>query len=162
MFKYFKIDNESTVDSLKKQFKELARKLHPDFNGGCKVKEKEFKEMLNEYESALKYIGEQKGKEYKFDPEYADLIVEILKMEMEAVDIEICGWFVYLWGNTRPYKDRLKELGFYWNPKKQVWYWKPAWYKSRNRKAWSMEQIRSVYGSETVKQEQQERERLTA
>ena len=37
MFKYFKIENESTVDSLKKQFKELARNLHPDFNGGCKM-----------------------------------------------------------------------------------------------------------------------------
>ena len=162
MFKYFEIDSESTVGSLKKQFKTRCKELHPDFNGGCKVKEKEFKEMLNEYEAALKYIGEQKGKEYKFDAEYADLIIELLKMEMVNVEIEICGWFIYLWGETKPYKENLKELEFRWNPKKVCWYWRPAWYRNKNKNSWSMDQIRDFYGSENVRQEKEEREMLTA
>ena len=164
-FKYFKIDSESTVDSLKKQFKENAKKFHPDFNNGSKEKAEQFKEMMQEYESALKFIGEQKGKVYQMDFEYTDLIISLLKMEMEEVDIEICGWFVYLWGNTKPHKDQLKSLGFFWNPKKICWYWKPPWYIKRNRESWDMSRIRETWGSEKIHQqekEQQERERLTA
>ena len=164
MFKYFKINADSDVGEVKKQFKNLARELHPDFNSGCKVKEFQFKEMLAEYEEALKYIGKQKDKTYTFDPEYTDLILDLLRMEMENVDIEICGWFVYLWGNTKPHKDALKEKGFRWNPKKVCWYWRPAWYRNKSRRSWDMDQIRGVYGSERVRQqrEREERERLTA
>lgn len=162
MFKYFTFGENETIDSLKKQYWKLARQYHPDFNQG--KTNQEMKEINNEYEEALKNLGKEKGKDYRVDEDYITIVDETLKLNMENVDIEVCGWFVYLWGNTKPYKDQLKELGYYWNPKKQVWYWKPAWYKSRNRNAWSMDQIRSVYGSEKVRQEKEEREKelLTA
>jgi hypothetical protein len=158
MFKYFKIDSNSTVDTVKKQFKRLARELHPDFNNGCKVKEFQFKEMLAEYDQSMKYVGEQKNKNYTSDPEYTDLVLDLLRMEMENVDIEICGWFIYLWGNTKPYKEELKKKGFRWNPKKVCWYWRPAWYKNKSRRSWDMKEIREVYGSEKVQQKQEQKE----
>ncbi len=162
MFKYFTVNADSDIGKIKKQFKNLARELHPDFNNGCKEKEQQFKDMLNEYEKALKFVGDQKGKNYRFDPEYTDLILDILRMEMENVDIEICGWFIYLWGETKPHKEELKKKGFRWNGKKVCWYWRPAWYRSRSRGNWSMGNIRDVYGSQRVEQEKEERERLPA
>ncbi len=167
MFKYFTFGENETIDSLKKQYWKLARQYHPDFNGGNEEANQAMKDVIAEYEKALQELGKEKKKNYRLDQEFIDIIDKIISLNMQGdVTIEICGWFIYVYGEgTKPYKDQLNRktgVGLYWNPKKQVWYWKPAWYKSRNRNAWSMDQIRSVYGSETVKQEQQERERLTA
>ena len=55
----------------------------------------------------------------------------------------------------------MKELEFRWNPKKFVGIGGP-WYRNKNKNSWSMDQIRDFYGSEKVRQEKEERERLTA
>jgi len=160
MFKYFTFGENETIDSLKKQYWKLARQYHPDFNQG--KTNQEMKEINNEYEEALKNLGKEKGKDYRVDEDYITIVDETLKLNMENVEVEICGWFIYLWGNTKVYKDQLKELGYRWNAKKICWYWKPAWYRKRGKESWDMDRIRNTWGSETVKQEQQERERLTA
>ena len=160
MFKYFTFGDDESIDSLKKQYWKLARQYHPDFNDG-KTNE-EMKHINNEYELALQNLGKIKNKDYRVDEDYIIIVDETLKLNMENVDIEVCGWFVYLWGNTKTYKEELKNLGYRWSPQKGCWYWKPAWYRKRGRESWDMDRIRNTWGSETVKQEQQERERLTA
>ncbi len=160
MFKYFVFGENESIDSLKKQYWKLARQYHPDFNQG--KTNHEMKEINNEYEEALKILGKEKGKDYRVDEDYITIVDETLKLNMENVEVEVCGWFIYLWGDTRAYKDQLKELGYRWNAKKICWYWKPVWYRKRGRESWDMDRIRQTWGSEKVKQEQQERERLTA
>lgn len=161
MFKYFTFGDES-IDSLKKQYWKLARRYHPDFNGNTEQANNIMKEINNEYEKALQNLGKIKNKDYRVDEDYIIIVNETLSLNMENVDIEVCGWFVYLWGNTKTYKEELKNLGYRWNPQKGCWYWKPAWYRKRGRESWDMDRIRNTWGSETVKQEQQEREMLTA
>lgn len=161
MFKYFTFGDDESIDSLKKQYWKLARQYHPDFNDG-KTNE-EMKHINNEYELALQNLGKIKNKDYRVDEDYIIIVDETLKLNMENVDIEVCGWFVYLWGETKPHKEELKKLGYRWNGKKVCWYWRPSWYTKRNRNSWSMDKIRETWGSETVpRREREERERITA
>ena len=147
-FKYFIINSESNIDELKKQFKKLAFQFHPDVSG--KDTNKEMQEIIQEYEIAMQEIGKIHNKNYTFDNDYIDIINSLINLHMQDVEIEVCGWFIYLHGNTKPYKNKLKELKFLWNPKKVCWYWKPVWYRKRNKDTWSMNKIRDVYGSEKV------------
>ena len=166
MFKYFSITADSDVGELKKQFREQAKIHHPDFGGN----EENFKAMMDEYELALKEIGKIKGKTYKMDFEFCDIVLDLLRLNIEGIEIEQCGWFVYVWGVPKPMKNLLnsKGLGLTWRNKTWknytgCWVWKPSWYTKRNKGSWDMEKIRENYGSAIArKREREEREMLTA
>ena len=42
--------------------------------------------------------------------------------EREGIEIEVCGSWVWVSGDTKPHKERLKALGFCWHSKKHCWY----------------------------------------
>lgn len=159
-FKYFTFGENETIDSIKKQFKLLAFKYHPDVTKTDT--NKIMADIITEYEKALKNLGELNNKNYSLDQDYINIINELIKLNMENVEIEVCGWFIYLWGNTKPYKTLLGKDGLkmIFNFQKSCWVWKPAWYTKKSGKAWDMEKIRNTYGSETVKQERKEREKI--
>ena len=157
MLKYFDNDDLMTVDSLKKKYKKLAFMYHPDTKVNASQfeqaqSEKAMKEINNEYQQALQMVGQSVDKNYREDKEYPEIIEKIIRLHMIDVIIEICGWFIYLSGNTRDYKTELKKLGLLWNATKQMWYWKPHWWTRKGNQQWDMEKIRDVYGSDTVKQ----------
>ena len=68
-----------------------------------------------------------------------------------GLEIEICGAWLWVTGNTKPHREVLKGAGFRWSPKKLSWYFRPAEYRSFNRTSWSMAEIRGTYGSENIK-----------
>ena len=39
------------------------------------------------------------------------------------ITIEICGTFIWISGNSYPYRKELKEIGFKWASQKKQWYW---------------------------------------
>ncbi len=163
-FKHFNINKESTIDSLKKQYRKLAFQNHPDMGGTHVI----MKEIIKEYEAALLQIGKANNKNYSLDMDYINIIEELIRLNMKNVEIEICGWFIYLHGTaTKTYKEELKKLKFLWNPKKKLWYWKPAWYRKKDKKTWDMNKIRNTFGSQKVyqdntQQEQQEKQEKAA
>ncbi len=78
-------------------------------------------------------------------------IKEVIKKVSDLnLTIEICGNWVWLHGDTRPHKDILKTSGFKWAPKKKLWYWRPAEYRSFSRGKFSMNEIREKHGSQRV------------
>ena len=70
-------------------------------------------------------------------------------MKLEGLEIEVCGDWIWVRGNTYPIKDQLKAAGCFWANKKKCWYWKPADYVKVSRKEWDMEKIRDRFGSES-------------
>lgn len=165
MFNYFKIDGELTIDNIKKQYKKLAFMYHPDLHQNELEKYAAIMKEINlEYEKALKEVGKQNNKNYSFDIEFVDIIDALIKLRMQNVTIEVCGWFVYVAGDTKPYKDYLKALKLYWNSAKAAWYYKPAWYTKKGKEVWSMDRIRNTWGSQYVnnRQEKAEQELITA
>ncbi len=153
-FKYFSLTKESKIDDVKKQYKKMAFKLHPDVGGSTE----EMQELNNEYEKALKFIGDNNNKNYSVDMDFIQIIEDLIQMGMDNVQIEICGWFIYVSGNTKPYKNKLSEKKLIWNSKKIAWYWKPPWYVKRGGDTWDMSKIRETWGSQIVNNNQRHTE----
>ncbi len=78
--------------------------------------------------------------------EFKDIIDRLIKMQ--GLEIEVIGKFIWVSGDTKPYKEGLKTLGFRWHSKKKMWYKAPEGYKRRGGgKEYSMDEIRDMYGS---------------
>jgi hypothetical protein len=136
--------NVTGINEAKKVYKTLAKKLHPDVGGS----DEEFKILNSIYNDILEnkiYFSS----ESKFDIELEKIISQIL--HYEDITIEVVGSWIWLSGNTKDIKDKLKELGFKWAPKKKMWYYGEMKRKNPNPK--SLEEIKSKYGFEILKSE---------
>jgi len=148
MLNYFK--NPETLEELKKQYRELAQMHHPD-NGGNAETMKQVNAEYSQLFDTLKDIHKTKdGTTYtKESTETADQFIDLINelMKMEDIIIEIIGCFVWVTGNTKPYKDDLKELKFRWHSKKTAWYLKPDDYKRRSFRNYELDELRNMYGT---------------
>ena len=68
-------------------------------------------------------------------------------MGLEGIVIEVIGCFVWVSGDTKPHKEILKSLKFKWHSNKLCWYLAPEDYRTRSRKDYSMDEIRTMYGT---------------
>ena len=130
------------INEAKKIYKQLARKLHPDVGGSDEL----FK-MLNSIYTNILENGIYFSNEFKFDLEIEKIISQIL--HYENILIEVVGSWVWVSGDTREIKEKLKELNFKWASKKKLWFYGEM--KGRNPNEKSMEDIKSKYGCETVR-----------
>ena len=131
------------INEAKKIYKTLAKKLHPDMVGGD---EESFK-LLNAIYTDLIEHKIYFSNDFKIDVELEKVISLIL--HFENITIELVGSWVWVSGDTKEIKDKLKELGFKWASKKKMWFYGEM--KGRNPQEKSMEEIKSKYGSETLK-----------
>ena len=135
--------NVEGINEAKKIYKTLAKKLHPDMDGGD---EESFK-LLNAIYTDLIEHKIYFSNDFKIDIELEKVISLIL--HFENITIELVGSWIWVSGDTKEIKDRLKELGFKWASKKKMWFYGEM--KGRNPQEKSMEEIKSKYGSETLK-----------
>lgn len=149
-------NNPKSLEELKKQYKKLACKHHPDISGG---NEKDMKEINAEYDllfASLKNVHENvKGETYttkeettETPDEFKDIINALINLP--GIKIEIIGNWIWITGNTYPHRKALKELKFRFSKSKTAWYFHTADYKKNNNKTFTMDQIRDLFGSETI------------
>ena len=137
------------INEAKKIYKNLAKKLHPDMDGGD---EESFK-LLNTVYTDLIEHKIYFSNDIKIDIELEKVISLIL--HFENITIELVGSWIWVSGDTKEIKDKLKELGFKWASKKKMWYYGEM--KSKNPTPKSMEEIKAKYGSETLKSEEKKK-----
>ena len=130
------------INEAKKIYKQLAKKLHPDVGGD----EESFK-LLNAIYTDLIEHKIYFSNDIKIDIELEKIISLIL--HFENITIELVGSWIWINGDTREIKEKLKEIGFKWASKKRMWYFGEM--KSKNPTPKSMEEIKNKYGSETLK-----------
>lgn len=149
---YFK--SITTLAELKATYRTLALIHHPDKGGNLEV----MKAINNEYETLFEQLKkahneEPKNKEkqmHETPDQFRDIVVAL--MNLADLEIELCGEWLWISGNTRAVKDELKALGCLWASKKMMWYWRAEQFKTPfNRKAKSMSEIRNKYGSQNIK-----------
>jgi len=151
VFNYF-TPTPRTLEKLKKQYRKLVFMHHPDKNGDSE----KMKSVNNEYDKLFKILKDvhqtKDGETYtakQTSTETADQFKDLINklMKMDDIEIEIIGCFVWVTGNTRAYKDKLKELKFQWHSKKTAWFLKPENYRCKSRKNYEFDEIREMYGT---------------
>jgi len=137
-----------TLEEVKKHFKNLAFIHHPDCGGNTA----RMQEINAEYASIIKNpffsFAEQTEENQQEFLKYPEIINQIIGLH--GITIELIGNWIWLSGNTYPYRTQLKQIGFYFASKKIMWYYRPSDYKSSNMKPKSIEEIRKKYGSDVV------------
>ena len=136
------------INEAKKVYKTLAKKLHPDVGGS----EEEFKllnAIYNDFIENKIYFSN----DFKIDLDLEKIISQIL--HFENITIELVGSWIWLSGDTKEIKDKLKELGFKWASKKKMWFYGEMKGKSHGEK--SIDEIKDKYGSKTFKKKENEK-----
>ena len=149
-------NGQYTLNDIKQVYRKLASANHPDKGGNT-----ETMQIINTaYEELLKYFatnqtldinedGNDESKQFNFE------FIEALK-KMQGVIIEVCGYWVWLTGDTYTHHEKIKALGFKFSGAKKAWYWSPTINQSAYRRGCkSMKGIRKEYGSSIIKTEQQ-------
>jgi len=131
------------INEAKKIYRQLAKKLHPDVGGN----NEEFK-ILNAVYNELIEHKIYFSNDIKIDVELEKIISLILHFEI--ITIELVGSWIWVSGDTKEIKDKLKEFGFKWARKKMMWYYGEK--KIFNHgKTKSMDEIKSKYETKTFK-----------
>ncbi len=130
------------INEAKKIYKTLAKKLHPDVGGS----EEDFK-ILNEIYNNLIEHKIYFSNSSKIDIELEKIISLIL--HFENINIELVGSWIWVSGDTKEIKEKLKKIGFKWASKKKMWYYGEM--KAKNPNPKSLDEIKAKYGSETLK-----------
>ncbi len=171
MGKYFK--DVHTLEELRKQYRDLLKKYHPDNANGSAEATKEinaeydklFKILKDRHES--KSADSSQGTTNKAQSDYSanmydwendKALREVLQkiINLDGIEIEIAGQWIWISGNTYDYKKELKEIGFKWASQKKQWYFHTDVFRKKSHKTLSMDEIRSYYGSTKVHTETKE------
>lgn len=148
--KHFQFTDD--INNLREQYRRLAKKYHPDLNPD--VDPNLMKEVNNEYEQLLSGIHTVNGKNYSYTREqtWQAKFVETLKMfaSINNIVVEMIGDWIWISGDTKPIKEKIKEIGFKFSGKKLAWYWKNYTYFKMTNKKFQLDELREIYGSRKI------------
>ena len=144
-----------TFEEAKAAFRRACMKYHPDRNPGGL----EMMKAVNtawDYLQTLDWSREVSG---KGNANYGNMLNDAINaiIGISGLNIEICGSWVWVGGDTKPAKEVLKAAGYRWASQKFMWYFRPAEWKSSSRENWDIEKIRYNFGSQKVQGEEREK-----
>lgn len=148
MAQFFK--NVNSLEELKKEYRRLVMLHHPDHGGDTAT----MQAINAEHDALFEALKAKHNAEHDEDhqttetPEEFREIIEAL-LRMDGVEVELCGSWLWIGGNTRAHKDALKAAGCRWSSSKKLWYWRHAedahrWHRGRS----TIGEIRTKYGSQ--------------
>lgn len=121
------------------------------------------KELNLQYEQKLKSCNGQTSKDsegkdhvYRYDEvvenELVEKICQLLELQMEGVNILLIGIWIWVLGDTKPYKDGLKRIGCRWHTKRGCWYFathKGRYFSNGNQ---GLNELADRYGCQEIKE----------
>ena len=134
----------TTLDAIKTAYRRASSKFHPDKGGSTQMMQ-----AINEAYEVLCAADHIEQPESFTD--YADELSEAINsiINLPGLDVELCGSWLWISGDTKTHKDILKANGFKFAPKKAMWSFHPTGFKSYGRGKASIDEIRGKYGSKT-------------
>lgn len=153
----FGLENgQYTINEIKQSYRKLASANHPDKGGNNETMQlinTAFAEFCKYFEAnaTLDINQDENETAQNFDFSFLDTL-----KRMQGLIIEVCGYWVWLSGDTYPHREIIKDLGFKFSGAKKSWYWSPTINTATFRRgSKSMKNIRKDYGSTIIKTEQQ-------
>jgi hypothetical protein len=142
-------DTKYLLADIKLIYRKLASVNHPDRGGSTEVMQL-INTALDEFNSYFQLNIELdlsliQNQDQKCD---FDFVSQLKKLS--GLKIEVCGYWVWVSGDTYSHKDTLKDLGFKFSATKKAWYWSPALDDRKRRGSKSLKDIRKSYGSSVI------------
>ena len=142
-----------TLEELKRQYRTLAMKHHPDCGGNTA----DMQSINAEYDTLFEQLktvhtiatGDTYTANTNETPEQFKNIINRL-IVLDGISIEIIGSWVWVTGNTYRHKELIKSLMFRWSSSKKAWYFHGNDYHKTSKKTFTLDEIRDLYGSQTV------------
>ena len=140
---------EITPEIVKKAYRQKAKIYHPDVNADPVAGEKMMKIINEAFETLKEFQSELNTRAETQDMDYPEFLNDALNaiINLEGLEIEICGAWIWVGGNTREHKEILKTEGFKYASKKKKWNFRPEKWRSSSRGTTDMDDIRTKYGS---------------
>lgn len=128
-------------------YRKLSKANHPDL-GGCK----ETMQAINlAYEGYTAHSCGGDSAAQGVERDLASKIAEVMGFGLpESVEVELVGLWLWMRGDTKPYKEQIKAAGFRWSARRGAWHWTPVKAKWRPS-SYDMDAIRMRYGSTTYR-----------
>ncbi|MDE7216361.1 MAG: molecular chaperone DnaJ [Clostridia bacterium] len=146
-----------TIEEAKELYKKLCREYHPDMNESDTTEA--MKSINNEFEQVFKTLKNKHRSEdtdtttdnkengTETPAEFMNIINTLVSCE--GLTIELVGRWIWLTGNTYPYKDIIKSLNFRWANAKKAWYFRNEADACKSRKKLSLDEIKEKYGCQS-------------
>lgn len=145
-----------TLDELKKAYRAAAMQNHPDRGGDTATMQRinaeysaRFEELKRRQNAAA--AADTTGRTKATTESAGDFIAIIAELlKLDGITVELCGRWLWIGGDTKQHRERLKAIGCRWCNTKKLW----SWHFAEDGETWSrgrrsMEQIRQKYGSTT-------------
>ena len=142
----------NTDEALKSAYRIACKRYHPDVNPDGL----ELMKLINAaYDFLKKNLAKWNHQNVNYDISIDEILQEIINKikKYPGIELEICGTWLWVSGETRPYKEYLKEAGLRWAPNKHRWYWRPESYRKKSKKVFSMDEIRAAFGTTELETE---------
>jgi curved DNA-binding protein CbpA len=149
MTNYF--EGIETMDELKAEYKRLAKKHHPDLGGDEEI----MKQINAQYDELSQELPKRNAKGEKYQPQQREVpaafrAAVLAVIVLDGIMLELCGSWLWATGETRKHKEALKAAGYRFSANKSAWYWHEEGYQKFGNKKYSLDAIRSMYGSSRV------------
>lgn len=150
-FKVFGMSEGSSKEQILARFKELAKKYHPDLGGS-----EEMMKILNDAMDCLRHYNGSGHTASFTESNFGEILNNAINSIKGCVglEIEVCGTWIWVGGNTFANKEILKSNGFMFSKSKRKWYFIPGGTFKKRRGRCDMDQIRSIHGSQKVEMDQ--------
>ena len=153
-------NNINTVAEIKKCYRKLCSIHHPDKGGEVG----NMQEVNAQYHEALQNIDGQitednKGNKYTYtykhdiEEEIINKINELLALRLTGAEIALIGTWIWITGQTKQYKELLKEANCKWHSKRKCWFFSTQ-KKTRWNKNASLDDLANSYGYESFNNKQ--------
>ena len=141
-----------TKDMVKKAYLEAAKKFHPDRNpAGDHVMK-----MVNAAYEFLKGPSIRYPLKVSVNSEsgnFSDAVSVAINaiIDLSGLEIEVCGSWVWVSGDTKTHKEILKANGFRFSGPKKLWYFRhESSHRRFCRTSHTMDYIRGKFGSQSL------------
>ena len=121
-------DKCKDLNELKAEYRRLVLVHHPDCGGDIATMQainaehdRVFEVLKREQNIAAE--SDPKVKPTTETPEEFRRVVETL-LKLDGIQVELCGPWLWIAGNTDPHAAELKALGCFWSAGKRKWYWR--------------------------------------
>jgi hypothetical protein len=141
----------NTLEDLKKAFKVFAMTYHPDINpNGLEMMKlgNIAKELLEKTIGLWEPEKISETSTMSIDQELNDMINKVKRFH--GIELELRGVYLWVYGNTYPYRKELNEYGFKWARVKKEWFYAANGRKPKTRREMSVEEQREKFGFQKI------------